>query len=330
MPGRDRRSRPAPSSVPDLDGRRRLRATRSTCRRRTARSAVGRAALPVAAGRGRRRESVGPAPGRSASRRRRSASAGGAMTAVQRSWPVTSAPPSAESVLTPRGRAARPATTSDGAPRREHGRAGGYGVTWRAWYGTFRVTWLRSLDACGWDLTHDGATGRRRGRGRHGSRTHAAPGRGRSPGRTGRTIVVFLVAIVVLARCSALVPPFVVRAILDTAIPDGDRRADHLARRRSPSSPRSPTPGCRSCSAGASSRVGEGLIYDLRRALFAKVQRMPIAFFTRTPTGALTSPAQQRRRRRPDRRHEHARQRREQRRRAGHDAASRCSPSSGG
>ena len=36
-----------------------------------------------------------------------------------------------------------------------------------------------------------------------------------------------------------------------------------------------------------SARVGEGLIYDLRRALFAKVQRMPIAFFTRTPTGAL-------------------------------------------
>ena len=40
-----------------------------------------------------------------------------------------------------------------------------------------------------------------------------------------------------------------------------------------------------------SSRVGEGLIDDLRRALFAKVQRMPIAFFTRTPTGAITSAA---------------------------------------
>ena len=38
-----------------------------------------------------------------------------------------------------------------------------------------------------------------------------------------------------------------------------------------------------------SSRVGEGLIYDLRGALFAKVQRMPIAFFTRTPTGSITS-----------------------------------------
>ena len=38
-----------------------------------------------------------------------------------------------------------------------------------------------------------------------------------------------------------------------------------------------------------SSRVGEGLIYDLRVALFDHVQRMPIAFFTRTQTGALQS-----------------------------------------
>jgi len=38
-----------------------------------------------------------------------------------------------------------------------------------------------------------------------------------------------------------------------------------------------------------SARVGEGLIYDLRSALFAKVQRLPIAFFTRTPTGSITS-----------------------------------------
>ena len=38
-----------------------------------------------------------------------------------------------------------------------------------------------------------------------------------------------------------------------------------------------------------SARIGEGMIYDLRVALFAKVQRMPIAFFTRTQTGALTS-----------------------------------------
>ncbi|MFM9071298.1 MAG: ABC transporter ATP-binding protein, partial [Acidimicrobiaceae bacterium] len=38
-----------------------------------------------------------------------------------------------------------------------------------------------------------------------------------------------------------------------------------------------------------SARIGEGLIYDLRVALFDKVQNMPIAFFTRTQTGALIS-----------------------------------------
>ncbi len=38
-----------------------------------------------------------------------------------------------------------------------------------------------------------------------------------------------------------------------------------------------------------SSRIGEGLILDLRTAVFDHVQRMPIAFFSRTRTGALVS-----------------------------------------
>lgn len=38
-----------------------------------------------------------------------------------------------------------------------------------------------------------------------------------------------------------------------------------------------------------SARVGEGVIFDLRAALFDHVQRMPVAFFTRTQTGALLS-----------------------------------------
>lgn len=38
-----------------------------------------------------------------------------------------------------------------------------------------------------------------------------------------------------------------------------------------------------------SARIGEGLIFDLRRAVFDHVQTMPIAFFTRTRTGALVS-----------------------------------------
>jgi len=38
-----------------------------------------------------------------------------------------------------------------------------------------------------------------------------------------------------------------------------------------------------------SSSLGEGLILDLRTAVFDHVQRMPVAFFTRTRTGALVS-----------------------------------------
>jgi len=36
-------------------------------------------------------------------------------------------------------------------------------------------------------------------------------------------------------------------------------------------------------------RIGEGLIYDMRSRVYDHIQRMPIAFFTRTQTGALIS-----------------------------------------
>ena len=97
----------------------------------------------------------------------------------------------------------------------------------------------------------------------------------------------FLSTIVVNALV-ALVPPLLIRAILDDAIPSGDGRKLsflalgmmvaavvegllHLVER------------------WWSSQIGEGLIYDLRTALFDHVQQMPIAFFTRTQTGALVS-----------------------------------------
>ncbi|MDN6747635.1 MAG: ABC transporter ATP-binding protein, partial [Brevibacterium sp.] len=38
-----------------------------------------------------------------------------------------------------------------------------------------------------------------------------------------------------------------------------------------------------------SSQIGEGLIFDLRTAVYDHVQKMPIAFFNRTRTGALVS-----------------------------------------
>jgi ATP-binding cassette, subfamily B, bacterial len=43
------------------------------------------------------------------------------------------------------------------------------------------------------------------------------------------------------------------------------------------------------CAGYLSSRIGEGLIFDLRTRVFAHVQRQSLAFFTRTQTGALVS-----------------------------------------
>jgi ATP-binding cassette, subfamily B, bacterial len=101
------------------------------------------------------------------------------------------------------------------------------------------------------------------------------------------TIALFLASIFAAALL-ALVPPLVVRAILDTAIPDGDKQLiAWLA---------AATVGAALADAAlqivqrwCSATVGEGLIADLRTALFEKVQRMPVAFFTRTPTGAIIS-----------------------------------------
>lgn len=101
------------------------------------------------------------------------------------------------------------------------------------------------------------------------------------------TIIIFLAAILAAALL-ALVPPFVVREILDNAIPDQNRdRIVWLAAIAvfAALSDAALAIVQRWCSA----QVGEGLIYDLRSSLFAKVQRMPIAFFTRTPTGSITS-----------------------------------------
>jgi ATP-binding cassette, subfamily B, bacterial len=102
-----------------------------------------------------------------------------------------------------------------------------------------------------------------------------------------RLLTVYILAILV-AAVLALAPPLIVRQIIDEAIPNSDRTmitwlavlgvfaavgdaALNVVQRW--------------CSA----TIGESLIYDLRSALFAKVIRMPIAFFTRTPTGAITS-----------------------------------------
>jgi ATP-binding cassette, subfamily B, bacterial len=100
-------------------------------------------------------------------------------------------------------------------------------------------------------------------------------------------ITLFLVTIVV-STFLGLLPPLLIRKVFDVAIADGNggylnilflvmvlaavgEAVLSLVER------------------WLSSRIGEGLIFDLRVRLFDHVQRMPLAFFTRTQTGTLIS-----------------------------------------
>lgn len=106
--------------------------------------------------------------------------------------------------------------------------------------------------------------------------------------RPYRRVITLFLAVIVASALVALVAPFSIRAILDRAIPESDRGAIALYAGL--------VVGAALLDAGlaivqrwCSAHIGEGLINDMRVALFSKVQRMPIAFFTRTQTGALTS-----------------------------------------
>src|SRR5262249_4048266 len=101
-------------------------------------------------------------------------------------------------------------------------------------------------------------------------------------------LIGFVVTVVLAAVVSAL-PPLILRALIDTAIPEKDRTlvlglaaavvllallnaAFTLVQRY------------------YSARIGEGLIFEMRTALFDHVQHQPLPFFPRTQTGSLIPP----------------------------------------
>jgi ATP-binding cassette subfamily B protein len=102
-----------------------------------------------------------------------------------------------------------------------------------------------------------------------------------------RSIAGFVTSII-LAALVALVPLLVIREILDTAIPDGNRGLIWVLAAIAVAAAVADA-ALAIAQRWFSARIGEGLIYDLRVALFDKVQRMPIGFFTRTQTGSLIS-----------------------------------------
>jgi ATP-binding cassette, subfamily B, bacterial len=106
--------------------------------------------------------------------------------------------------------------------------------------------------------------------------------------RPYRWLLLGYLVIIVAQALVQLAPPLLFREIIDEAIPNRDRGTLHVMA------------GLAVLAAVVnallavgdrywSARIGEGVIYDLRVAVFAHVQRMPLAFFTRTQTGALTN-----------------------------------------
>ncbi len=106
--------------------------------------------------------------------------------------------------------------------------------------------------------------------------------------RPYRGMIAGFLLTIVLDAVLVLAPPLLLRQMLDDAIPSGNRTqvwvlAGFIVLAAL---------GDALLSVAQrwwSARIGEGLIYELRSALFDRVQRQPIAFFTRTQTGALIS-----------------------------------------
>src|SRR5918996_2894576 len=100
-------------------------------------------------------------------------------------------------------------------------------------------------------------------------------------------ITAFL-ALIVVGSLLGAVPPLLYRAIVDDAIRTGDLG---LLTTLALALLGVAVVGAviQVVSRWFSAHVGEGVIYDLRVSLFDHVQRMPLAFFTRTQTGALLS-----------------------------------------
>ncbi len=100
-------------------------------------------------------------------------------------------------------------------------------------------------------------------------------------------VVVVLITIVVISLFS-LLPPLLMRALIDTAIPAGDLRMVTLLGLGMVAVPLvNGVVGV--IQRRSTAKMGEGIIYDLRRQLFDHLQHMSLGFFTNTKTGELMS-----------------------------------------
>src|SRR5215210_1870848 len=106
--------------------------------------------------------------------------------------------------------------------------------------------------------------------------------------RNYRRLLVIFVATILAGSIVGILPPLVFRSIIDHhAVPRRLGGLDRLAFLAL--SLALADAGLNILQRWLSARIAEGLIFDLRSALYDHVQGMPLAFFTRTQTGSLIS-----------------------------------------
>src|SRR5215468_9118217 len=106
--------------------------------------------------------------------------------------------------------------------------------------------------------------------------------------RPYRASLMFVVALVVASSLVSLINPFLIREIMDVALPQGRMGLLTLL-----------ALGMIAVSIASSSfnvwqtyvstKVGQQVMHDMRTAVYSHLQRMSLAFFTRTRTGEVQS-----------------------------------------
>jgi ATP-binding cassette subfamily B protein len=106
--------------------------------------------------------------------------------------------------------------------------------------------------------------------------------------RPYRRLLAVVIGTIVVITLISLVPPLLMRDLLDTAIPAGDMRRVTLLGIGMVAVPLlNGVVGV--VQRWASARAGEGMIFDLRTGVYAHLQRMSLGFFTTTRPGELMS-----------------------------------------
>ena len=106
--------------------------------------------------------------------------------------------------------------------------------------------------------------------------------------RPHRTLITVFLGVTVIDASTVIVMPLLVKHIVDDGIIGGNSTLVTVLALAMAGTALF-TALLSVLSGWLSSRIGEGLIYDLRTQVFGHVQRQSLAFFTRTQTGALVS-----------------------------------------